>query len=445
MRAMKAGWAVLVLAAAVQAQTHAPATRGCAMAHCDAALSDLARTDIPATAVLLAHDPTTPGVRGGLGCSSDRQTVVCSFGGERPAINLVAYDGNGRRLWDDGGLLGPSAWLSAPLIGRDGSVVVADQDHVARLDLATGRVLWQAAKPDAGAPLSPVPLGTDSALILLATGRFGEAGPAEVSVWDRADGGLLSHGALTDPVSGRRYLTRNTPATRGTRAEAEDDPADGRLFALELCESAACGGRGQLALRWQMPFTGPSGASPLLIGDRIFHDGRDGARGSLFFAVDDLGTAPRLAWQRSFSGTFRASAARDPRGGVWIQPFDGPVLTRLGERTGQVVQTVELGKLDSSFGGYTRASVITVGTRDGNGVFLLMSARPAGGAPGAVRVLALDVGGSVPGRLLWSLPLAPTVDDNLLPAQFPVVLGPQGQRRLVVPGSRAGTFLIGEP
>lgn len=442
-------WLLALASAGAMGQDQGPAPRGCAMAHCDAAMSDLARTEVPVQGLLVAQDPSTPGVRGGLGCVSNLQVVVCSFGGEAPAINLVAYDGSGRRLWDDGGWLGATAWMSAPLITRDRSVIVADRDWIARLDLASGRVLWRSAKPDAGAPISPVPVGSDAGLVLLATNPIDEAGPADVSVWDRAGGSLLRHQPLADPSSGRRFVTRNTPAVRGNRvyivAEAEDDASEGRLFALDVCESEACGGRGGLAVRWQLAFPGPSGASPLLVGNRLFLDGRDGPRGGMVFAVDDLGDAPKRLWQRSFETTVRASPARDPRGGFWIQPYNGPALLRLAERTGSVLQSIDLGALVGTPGRWTRASVVTVGTLGGEGVVLMLGVRPSDAQSGAVQVFAVDVAGRAEGRLLWRLQLAATPEENLLPAQFPVVLGPAGQRRVVVPGSRSGTFFVGEP
>lgn len=442
-------WLLAAASAAATAQDSAPAPRGCAMAHCDAAMSDLARTDVPAQAVLVARDAAAPGVRGGLGCVSNLQVAVCTYGGEAPAANLVAYDGSGRRLWDDGGWLGATAWTSAPMIGRDRSVVVADRDSIGRLDLATGRVIWRSAKPDAGTPISPVPLGGDAGMVLLATHPGDEAVTAELSVWDRATGTLLSHAPLADPATGRRYVTRNTPAVRGARAyivaEAEADAADGRVFAVDVCESSACGGRGRLVVAWQLPFAGPSGASPLLVGERLFVDGRDGPRGGTVFAVDDLGTSPRLLWQRSLENTLRTSATRDPRGGLWVQPHNGPAMLRLSDRTGAVLQTVDLGGLVGTPGRVVRTSVGTLGTLGGAGVVLLLGVRPAEAQPGPVQVFAVDVAGLPEGRLLWSLSLPARAEDNLLPGQFPVVLGPSGQRRLVVPGSRSGTFFVGEP
>ena len=104
--------AALVLAICGWPPTHAqPASfqlpdAGCPMAHCDPRLSDQTRTIAPSLAKLIATDSTPVG-GGGLGCVSNLQIVACSFRGDpQRQSNLVVYDADGQRIWEDGGLLG---------------------------------------------------------------------------------------------------------------------------------------------------------------------------------------------------------------------------------------------------------------------------------------------------------------------------------------------------
>jgi len=139
------------------------------MAHCDSRLSDQVGTRVPSVANLIAVDAIPPG-GGGLGCVSNLQVVASSFRGDPfRQSNIVVYDADGRRVWEDGGMLGWQAWMSAPIIGTDGSFIAADQYWVLRAQPATNTLLWRTAKPDPGTPISPVLIGTDQSMVFLAT------------------------------------------------------------------------------------------------------------------------------------------------------------------------------------------------------------------------------------------------------------------------------------
>lgn len=424
------------------------AAEGCPMAHCDPRMSDLAGSVSPSVASLVAIDSAASGGKYGLGCSSNLQIVACMLGGNVPgSSNFVVYDADGRRLWDDGGLLGATAWMSAPIVGSDGSVIAADQKWILRVNALGNTVLWKSRKPDSGNPISPVLVGSDTSMVFLATNTSSAGGVAELSVWDAATGAPLAHQPLVDQATGKVYVTRNTPAVRGNRAyvlaEAEADESDGRLYAVDICDGLDCGGRGTILPRWHFDFKGPSGASPLLIDRRLYFDGRPTAQIGSFMAVADDGTAPSLVWRRQFAGHFRASAAQDPRGGLWVA--QGDAVLRLNANTGATDQTVVVGTAAGLGAGYRPASIITVSRSATDAVLLTlgMVAPNQGNAPSYVA--ALDVSSTPAGAALWSFRVAPNATSNLAAGQFPIAVSTSGARRIVFQGSNASTFFVGEP
>lgn len=133
---------------------------------------------------------------------------------------------------------------------------------------------------------------------------------------------LLWHQPLTDAANGRTYETKNTPAVAGARAylstEAHGIDSDGRLVAIDVCDASDCGVRGKSTLAWHYDFRGPSGASPLLVGKRLFFDGSAPSRQGVLIAVDDLGAAPRVRRppaRRAGSTAWATTSAPTPRSG----------------------------------------------------------------------------------------------------------------------------------
>ena len=108
---------------------------GCPMAHCDARMSDAVQATSPTVARRISIDRSSPGSKGGLGCVSNGSLVACTSGSTRSTLsNLIVYNADGVRLWEDGGILGSTAWLSAPMISTDGHVIA---DAVQFLDAKT--------------------------------------------------------------------------------------------------------------------------------------------------------------------------------------------------------------------------------------------------------------------------------------------------------------------
>ncbi len=421
------------------------------MAHCDSRMSDQVGQVSPSVAQVVRIDRNSAGAVGGLGCVSNSRLVACT-GSADPTLksNLVVYDADGNRVWDDGGLLGATAWFGAAMISADDHLIAADQSRVLRVDLRARSIVWQSVKPDIGTPISPVPVGADTSMILLATKSDAGQGTPELSVWDSETGALLWHQPIIDPVSGATYQTINTPAVRGNRAyvlaAAVGNPSDGRLYAIDICESALCGGRGKPQVAWFHPFEGPSSASPLLIGQRIFFDGLRGKATGLFFGVDDLGTAPFRAWMRKYSGRFGFSAAQDPRGGLWIAPWQSGTLLRVRESNGSTLQMVSIGSVLGLDPTYFPATAMTVSESSSGAVVLTTGIQTKSPSIGiGPHVAAIDVSSQDVGTELWKYKVSSSAVRNAATGQYPIVTNAAGARRVVFRGTLSSTYFIGEP
>lgn len=444
-------WSALATLAAADAGAFTLGTEGCPMAHCDARMSDLVNSVGPTAGTLVRADRSAPPAFGGLGCVSNSRLVACSGGGDPTATsNLVVYDADGNRLWQDGGRLGASAWKSAPIIGVDDRVIAADQNTVLMADPRTGTVLWQTAKPDVASPISPVLAGAAQDLVLLASGAGGAVTTPLVSIFDTATGALLHSVALVDPVTQAVYATFNTPAVAGNRAyvlaSAMGTETRGRLYALDICNASACGGRGKLSIAWTYDFRGPSNASPLLIGNRLYFDGRTSTGTGTFMAVEDTGSAPSLVWQVAFNSTFAASAAQDPRGGFWIYPWQTGKLLRVNPKNGTLLQTVDVSTVLGAGAGYYPVTAVSTSTTAAGAVVLTFGARAAGQTTATPPyVLAVNVSSAAAGTRVWRYRLASSSAVNVPTGQFPVVVNAAGARRVVARGATGSTFFIGQP
>ena len=424
---------------------------GCPMAHCDARMSDNVGLLSPTVAREIRVDRSSAGAVGGLGCVSNGRLVACT-GNADPSLqsNLTVYDADGNQVWDDGGLLGATAWYSAAMISDSNQVIAADQRRLLRADPLTGTIVWQSLKPDDGTPISPVLIGTDASMILLATKSDVGVGTPELSVWDVATGALLWHQPIVDAGTGALYQTINTPAVKGNRAyvlaAGVGNPGDGRLHAIDVCESSSCGGRGKLQFAWQHPFEGPASASPLLIGKRLFFDGLRGKSTGLFYGVDDLGSTPSQVWVRKFNGRFGASAAQDPRGGIWFYPWQSGTVVRVSERTGNNLQVIDVSTVLGLDPGYSPVTAMSVSNTSTGAVVLTFGAQTKTPSVGTgPHVAAIDVSTLDSGTALWKYKVSSSAARNAATGQFPVVTNGAGARRIVFRGTTSSTFFIGEP
>jgi hypothetical protein len=419
----------------------APARTGCAMAHCDTRMSDHANAEPPRTPATTVqwHDTAAPGALFGLGCSSNGTLIACSYTGDG-GDNLVAYDASGTRLWTSRAVLDGSAWTSAPLILRDGSVIAADDRVVVRF-APDGAVVWQTATPG-GRPISPVV--TDAGIIVLAT----QGGP--VSAYRGSDGSLV--GALVikaDPSDPEIFETVNTPCVRGERVyvstqRTNDDAAHtARLVAIDV----RAGAPSPLSEAWHFEFGGPSGGSPLRIGSTIYFDGDrlhpGGAPAPQLFGVRDEGTAGTQVFAVPVGGSIQASPSQDPRGGFWVFPTKTTTLLHLSARDGHEIERLDLDALVDAPGVHQPSSVMTMAGSATHPV-MLVAATPFAMPPataGATFVTALDLASR---SLLWKVQLASSRAIDWTAAQFAIAHTSTGKPRVVFPGLFSGAYAVGE-
>jgi len=411
-------------------------TTGCPMAHCDPRMSDNVNATIPVAAGsrIVYQDPGPVGSGAGLGCSSNGSVVACAY---RNAV--VAYDAAGARRFDSGALFGEWARTSAPIVGEDGSVIAADNQRLVRFSPG-GAVVWQSPMPG-GLPLSPVP--TANRALVLAT--YG--GP--VSAFSLDNGRLLGTLHVRSEDGTRTYETLNTPAVRGNRAyvsmSARDDPANHALLvAIDVDPRNA---ESPLSVAWQFPFAGPSGASPLVLSASslvIFDADRlnpgEGIAPQLA-AVRDDGGSPTLVWRRALRSPVRASAARDPRGGIWFFSTGAPYLHRLVWTSGQGWQRIDLDALIGEEGLHVPSSALTIGAKTDAHATVMLVGAVAVDPPGASYVAAIDLEAQA---LLWKVRIAGGRAEDYVASQFAVV-NASGGPRVAFPTSSRGLMLVGEP
>lgn len=345
---------------------------GCSMAHCDQTMSDTQGLSGPSGAVAtLWHDTSVLGSVTGLGCSTNTKVVACSLYNDLFRWTTVkVYSPTGAKVWSSS-LLNGNAYVSAPMVDPSGGVIATDNKRLVRFG-PTGAITWQTTTPG-GTPLSPNI--TDDGSIVLATYQ----GP--VSAYDSTSGALLDKLTLGDTltIGGKAtpgyFETQNTPAIVGNRIYVvtmfRDTRANvtrpyGRLYAIDFDRAAPTG---KLRVAWSWDFTAPSGASPLAIVEggvpTIYFDGNGltpGATGNdpRFFAIRDLGATRELVWSHELEHDAQASAARDPRGGLWIFASTRPHLIRLHQGTGAELQRVNVDTLVNQAGAHVPSSALTV-------------------------------------------------------------------------------------
>lgn len=396
------------------------------MAHCDPKMSDLVQMPSPTGRVRSRWHTPVNGAGNGLGCASNGNVAVCSLGGfGSSGPYLYALDANGTVLWHSDSVLNDTAFTSVPMVGANGEVIAADDEKLVRFS-PSGEIVWQSPwGSSVGNPISPSQ--TQSGHIVVATSG------GVVSAHDPRTGTRFGSLKLSASVGGfdGTFVTQNTPAIRGDRLyvvtafQRDDDVADathtGRLYAIDVDPAAPA----PLSVAWYVEIGSRSGASPLAIGDVIYFDGdRPGpnvqAKDPHFFAVRDAGTHGELVWKKPISDSAVASAAQDPRGGLWVYANGSTKLLRLAEADGAVLQSVDVDQLVNAPGVHQPASAVSVQQGPSGHPYLVFSARPS---LGQVYVVAVD---AVTQTLAWRVPVGMSNLVNLSGGQFPVVRDANG-------------------
>jgi hypothetical protein len=485
------------------------ATAGCSMAHCTQQLSDQAVGAPPPSVGTYVSRPTrwkilAHGSGDGLGCSSNLTVVACSLGGHRKNgqnRNLRVFDSEGNLLFTDAfdgskqSLLDYRASYSAPIVFADNSVLAADDHYVALFKQGyPNSVVWKQAKSDSGTPVSPIMV--NSRIMIMATKCRRKTTDCPVSTWDVDAGQQLDAQYIVDGSTVYQTLNTVTVDPQHMRAyvltSAVSDRSLGRLQALDIDPTT-----GAITVSaWHFDFSGPSGASPLIVKNssgqnQIFFDGTDDkaahqkAPTAAFYGVLDTldGQPPVPMWKQSFpASSFMANAAHDPRGGLWVYPLNvsnstmptkglnctrlaqvqgsgslvspyAGCLIRLSEADGSVLQ----GPLDPSVllgtasGGmaYIPSSAVTVSQTAAGHVVLTFGTVSLFHSRAPSIVMAVDVSASPQGALYWNTsitdPIGSGIVNNLPGGQFPIVMSSSGKPRVAFTASRSGPFFIGEP
>jgi hypothetical protein len=478
---------------------------GCSMAHCTPQLSDQAGAAPPAVGSyvftptrfkILAH-----GSGDGLGCSSNLTIVACSLGGHRKNgenRNLRVFDSEGNLLFSDAfdgskqSLLDYRASYSAPIVFADNSVLAADDHYVALFKAGyPDSVVWKQQKSDSGIPISPIMV--NDRIMIMATKCRRKTTDCPVSTWDIDAGQQLDAKYIVDGTTVYQTLNTVSVDSEHSRAyvltSAVSDRSLGRLQALDIDPLT-----GAITVSgWHFDFGGPSGASPTIVKNslgqnQIFFDGVDQKAkrnqapvGTFYGVLDTLdGQPPVPMWKQTFpAANFQASAAPDPRGGLWIYPLNvsnkamptkgmsctqltqgsdsvspyAGCLIRIAEADGSLLQ----GPLDPGIllgdasGGmtYIPSSAVTVSQTAIGHTVLIFGAVSQFHTRAPSIVMAVDVSASPQGTLYWNTsiadPIGSGIVNNLPGGQFPIVISPSGKPRVAFTASRSGPFFIGEP
>jgi hypothetical protein len=150
-------------------------------------------------------------------------------------------------------------------------------------------------------------------------------------------------------------------------------------------------------------------------------------------------------WTARFSGRFGASAAQDPRGGLWVAPWQSGLLLRLDQATGAVLQTVDIALAGGLTPGYFMNTALSVSGGVGSVVLTFGAQTTATSGDISTQVLAIEVATAAAGQTVWRFRVAANPATNAATGQFPVVIGSGGARRVVFSGTRSGTYFVGEP
>lgn len=422
---------------------------GCPMAHCSPNMSDQVGMAVPEGAVAMRWSDGDPhGKNVGVGCSGNGTVVACAYTGSPSGTRLVVYRGDGSRVFaaQSQDLLS-DAWTSTPLVGADGSIIAVDQANLVRFS-PQGRVVLKVPH-GGGTPISPVIV---EAKYLLLAKRGGA-----ITLHRLSDLSVLASLRVERPEDSGTvcsFDTINTPGVMGSRAyvalQHTCEPTVGRLSAL-IVDGANPDATKRLRMAWSHSFTAPSGGSPLVVlqtlpsGRRpvVYFDGAASPQsaGPFFAGIADVGPSGQLLFEKPLTKPAAASAAQDPRGGVWTYAFGEKYLYRFDGVTGQVLDTVDVDLTVSAPGTHKLTGVISVALRAATSAPVLMFPATALDGPNpSTYVVALD---ATTRTALWRIPVLPGGLKNGNPGQFPVVTGPAGTPVVAFAAKSLGAMGIG--
>ncbi|MGD0363470.1 MAG: FG-GAP-like repeat-containing protein [Bryobacteraceae bacterium] len=244
-------------------------------------------------------------------------------------------------------------------------------------------------------------------------------GAAPVTVFSGTTGAVLSSNYLYQTGnSGPYYASTNTPCVNNGSypnrlyilTNLQNDQTQGALWAVDVDPTNLAS---PMTPAWNVIIHGPSGASPLCVGNNVYFDGAGIVPGdnvgTTIFGVQDNGTSGSFLFQQALGpGTQMVTCnfALDPRpeGGFWHVIQWDPSIYHRDFNTGNLIESVNVSNLLVAQGApsstYWQAGVFTTyGTPSQPYLMLPEAAHPANlGYLAALNLSTL--------QLAWALPLA---------------------------------------
>ena len=244
--------------------------------------------------------------------------------------------------------------------------------------------------------------------------------PAPVTVYNGATGALVGSMYLyASGVSGPYYETINVPCVNNgsypnrvyVSTNLSTNQNQGALWALDIDPANLAN---PISPAWSVTFGGPSGASPLCIGNKVYFDGAgqvpgDNA-GTTIFGVHDNGSSASILFHVSLgadAAPITCNFALDPRpaGGFWHEIQYDPNLYHRDGANGNIIETLDVSSLLAAGGAvpgtYWMSGVFnTVGTPD-HPYMILPESAISYAASYLTMIDLTDL------SLVWALPLYP--------------------------------------
>ena len=323
------------------------------------------------------------------------------------------------------------------MIDDRGGVIAADDLHLVRFQ-PDGTVKWKTPTPG-GIPISPVIV--ENMVVILATND----GP--LAAFDTGTGKLIGKRYLVDTVGAEEfYDTENTPGVSGNRiyvsTEKRNDPDHtARLWAVDVVPGSP---DGVIQPKWSFEFGGPSGASPLIVGDTIYFDGDRLNPGEdenpHLFALQDNGDTCSLKWTHPMETPVKASCSRDPRGGVWAFAPRRQYLYRFDSEDGEMIDRLDIDAMVDEPGVDIPASVMTIAGDPTQPVMIISTIGTLEGQP--ARIMAIDLSTETK---LWKINISEDWSIEYTSSQFAFVEDDAGRPVVIFPTSSSGAYGVGAP
>ena len=283
---------------------------------------------------------------------------------------------------------------------------------------------------------------------------------APVGVYSGTTGALVGSQFLYQTgTSGPYYVTLNTACVNNGSypnrvyfsTNLSSDKSQGALWAVDIDPTNLTN---PISPAWSFTFHGPSGASPLCVGNNIYFDGAGVTPGdnvgTTIFGLTDNGSSSTTIFAVSLgpsSQNITCNFALDPRpeGGFWHQIKYDPNIYHRSFADGSLIETVNVSSMLIANGApqatYWQAGVFTsYGTSTNPYLILPEAAYPGSG--GFVAMLALSTTSSP--QLVWAIPLA---GNDFTRYDTPggdavLVTNSAGSPVLVTAGKQTGAYFI---